>query len=115
MVTALPHEGDKRIFVKDLNYIDINYRNLCFHEISQNITGSILRKSFEKEVQSYLQHDELFFLKPGQVINVSNIDKLANDHIVFRNGAVLYYPKSKYNELRKYWKQYYFIDDNDKK
>lgn len=111
MVIALPHEGDRRIFVKDLNYIDINYRNLCFHEISQNTTGSILRKSFEKEVQSYLRHEELFLLKPSLLINVSNIDILANDHIVFRNGAILYYPKAKYKDLKNYWDNYYFVEE----
>lgn len=114
IIVQVPHEGEKHIFLKNLNYINIVHRNLCFHLIDQqDIMGFTIRQSFEKEVKKYLKHDELFFLKPGEVINVSNIDKLSNDHIVFRNGAVLYYPKSKYNELRKYWKQYYFIDDND--
>lgn len=111
IVMTLPHEGDRRIFVKDLNYIDINCRNLCFHEISQDTNGSILRKSFEKEVQSYLKHTELFFLKPSLLINVSNINVLTNNHIVFRNGAILYYPKIKYKELKDYWNNYYFIEE----
>lgn len=111
IVMTLPHEGSRRILVEDLNYIDINYRNLCFHEKTQNTNGSILRKSFEKEVQPYLHHEELFLLKPSLLINVSNIDTLTSDHIVFRNGAILYYPKAKYKDLKNYWDSYYFVEE----
>lgn len=110
IMITIPHEGEKQLFIKDLNYIDIVHRSLCFHEINQNTTGFIVRQSFEKEVQKYLKHEELFLLKPSLVVNVSNIKILAEDHAVFRNGAILYYPKTKYKELREYWHNYFSND-----
>lgn len=110
IVATLPHKGDKRFYIKDLNYIDIYHRSLYFHENDKNTIGSIIRKSFEKEVKSFLCHEELYLLKPSLLINVSNIDQLTNDHIVFRNGAILYYPKNGYQQLKNYWDKFYSIE-----
>lgn len=97
-------EGDIRISLDYLNYIDIEQRSLCYHLWDDDIKARcILRTSFAKAVEHYLHNDNLIFLKPSLLINMDNIEFLNKDHIIFSNGKILYFPKKHYQEIYNRW------------
>lgn len=111
IIAAIPNKGDKRIEIKELNYIDITGRNLGYHTINGLITGKTIRTSFSIETQNYSKHEELYLIKPSFMVNLTNIDELYPDHIKFRSGDMLYLPKTAYKGLKKKWKHFYFEDE----
>ena len=97
-------KGDKRVELKDLNFIDIEERSLFYHLDDEVIKARcILRTSFAKAVEPYLCNDNLFFLKPSLLINIDNIQFLDKDHIIFKNDEILYFPKKYYIEIYNRW------------
>ena len=107
VVIKLAHAEDKRIYVKDLNYINIIKRNLRYHLADgREIDGPTLRNSFVKEIGSLLNKPELYFIQPSLLINLTNVEALWPDHLQFDNGDILYYPKTAYDKLKLMWKEY---------
>ena len=65
---------DVKIYIRHLNYVDIEGRSLCYHMSYGYIQANrTLRTSFEKAMYPYLKHENLLFLKPSLLINLSNI------------------------------------------
>ena len=94
--------GEELIYVKNLNYINIEERSLCYHLTDGVLKAShVLRNSFEKSICQYLHNDNLMFIKPSLLINLQNIKALNKDYITFTNNEVLYYPRKYYLEIRE--------------
>lgn len=96
--------GEELVYIKDLNYVNIEDRSLCYHMHNNILKAShVLRTSFEKSVSQYLHHPNLLFIKPSLLINVSNIKCLDREKIIFRNNETLYYPKKHYDVIKDKW------------
>ena len=107
VVIKLAHNGEKRLDIKKLNYINITNRNLRYHLTDNTeLNSQTLRQSFQKEIAPLLINPELYFIAPSLLINLANIEELYADHIVFINKATLYYPRSAYDKLKEAWKNY---------
>lgn len=103
MIISTP-EGDRRIDMDLLNYIDIEQRSLCYHLKSGPVKAAhVLRTSFAKAIEHYLHNKNLLFIKPSLLINMDNVDILNKDHIIFSNGEILYYPKKHYGLIYEQW------------
>ena len=106
LVIISTSKGDKRVELKDLNFIDIEERSLFYHLDDEVIKARcILRTSFVKAVEPYLCNENLFFLKPSLLINIDNIQFLDKDHIIFKNDEILYFPKKYYIEIYEKWSE----------
>lgn len=100
-------EGERRVRVKDLNYINIVKRCLCYHLKDGNMfDGQTLRSSFEKAIHPLEEHKSFLFLPPSLLINVSEIKILDTNHITFENDEILYTPKKAYDTIREAWTTY---------
>jgi hypothetical protein len=96
--------GEELIYIRNLNYINIEERSMCYHLTEGMLKAShVLRNSFEKSIRQYLHNDNLMFIKPSLLINLANIKSLNREYITFRNGEVLYYPKKYYEFIRERW------------
>ena len=108
IIVKLAHSEDQRIYIKDLNYINISNRNLCYHlATGKNYDSQTLRHSFVKEVEPLLSKPGLFLIQPSLLINLTNVETLFADHLIFENGDVLYFPKTAYDKIKEAWKNYY--------
>ena len=97
-------EGDKRISLDSLNYVNIEQRSLCYHLKNEDVTARcVLRTSFAKAIEHYLHNDNLIFVKPSLLVNVDNIEILNKDHMIFTNGKILYFPKKHYESIYEKW------------
>ena len=96
--------GEELIYIRNLNYINIEERSLCYHLTDGILKAShVLRNSFEKSIRQYLHNDNLMFIKPSLLINLANIKSMDKDKLTFRNGEVLYYPKKYYEDIHTRW------------
>ena len=99
--------GERRVFVNDLNYVNIIKRSLCYHVVNGGtFDGQSLRGSFEKEIHPLDENPKLLFLAPSLLINVSNIKILDTDNITFEDDTVLYFPKKGFPIVQARWKKY---------
>ena len=107
IIAKLAHTEDKRIYIKDLNYINITNRNLRYHLADgREYDSQTLRQSFSKEISPLLIKPELYFIQPSLLVNLTNIETLWADHMQFENGDIVYYPKTAYEKLKTAWKEY---------
>lgn len=108
IIVKLAHSEDQRIYIKDLNYINITKRTLCYHlATGKEYESQTLRQSFVKEVEPLLSKPGLFLIQPSLLINLTNVETLFADHLVFENGDTLYFPKTAYDKIKEAWKNYY--------
>ena len=104
------HNGEEIIEVNKLNYVNIASRNLRFYmDCGKQIDSQSLRQSFAKEAEPMLKHMELYFMAPSLIVNLENIKELYPDHMIFKNGAIAYYPKTQYDKLRAAWFEFHEI------
>ena len=96
--------GEELIYIRNLNYINIEERSLCYHLVDGVLKAShVLRGSFEKSIRQYLHNENLMFIKPSLLINLANVKALDKEKITFRNNEILYYPKKYYDDIRERW------------
>lgn len=98
------NQGEQMIYVRYLNYINIENRSLSYHLEDQIMKSAhVLRTSFEKTITPYLRNPNLLFIKPSLLINLLNIKTLDRDKIIFKNNEVLYFPKKYYYSIKEKW------------
>lgn len=80
--------GERRVAITDINYINIVKRCLCYHLKEGSIfDGQTLRASFEKTIDPLHLHDlPILFLAPSFLINVAEIIGIEGENILFENG-----------------------------
>lgn len=104
--------GERRIRVNHLNYINIVKRCLCYHLTDGTMfDGQTLRTSFEKAINPLQNNKAFLFLPPSLLINIGEIKIVNSDNIVFENDDVLYFPKKQYDTVREAWLNYIRILD----
>lgn len=104
--------GERRIRVNHLNYINIVKRCLCYHLTDGTMfDGQTLRTSFEKSINPLQNNKAFLFLPPSLLINIGEIKIVNSDNIVFENDDVLYFPKKQYDTVRNAWLNYLRILD----
>ena len=92
--------GEELIYIRNLNYINIEERSMCYHLTEGMLKAShVLRNSFEKSIRQY----NLMFIKPSLLINLANIKSMNREYITFRSGEILYYPKKYYEAIHERW------------
>lgn len=98
---------EKRIRANHLNYINIEKRCLCYHlKDGTMFDGQTLRTSFEKAINPLQNHPGFLFLAPSLLINTGEIKELYNDHLVFENDEILYFPRKAYDLVSETWKNF---------
>ena len=95
--------GYRKIKIDDINYINIEQRNLCFHTVNnENIMSRCLRQSFINETKFIMKFNELYLIGNTLIVNLKNIKSIYPNYIEFINGAQIYYPNKYYKELLKF-------------
>lgn len=99
-------EGDKRVKINNINYINIVDRCLCYHLTDGNVyDGYSLRSSFKKAINPLQMHRSFVFLHPSLLININHVKILNKDHLTFENDEVIYFPRKHYEMIYERWKE----------
>ena len=100
-------DGDRRVKIPQVNYINIVKWCLCYHLKDGNVfDGQTLRTSFEKAITPLDSHPSFYFIPPSLLINLGEIKIIDTNHIIFENDSVLYFPKKSYDAIYTRWKEY---------
>lgn len=92
--------GYRKIKIDDINYINIERRNLCIHTLdNKKIMGCCLRQSFREETKKLIKFQELYLIGNALIINLNNVKNIYSNYIEFINDAQIYYPPKYYKEL----------------
>ena len=102
-------DGDERLFIKELNYINIENRCLSYHLTDgTNRSSMCLRTSFINEVEPILKHKDLYFVPKTLIVNLNNIRGMDKTFslVIFENNDTITVPKKYFDELHDTWKEY---------
>lgn len=93
--------GDEKIYLRNILYVCINKRNLCFHlDNGKNVEGITLQSSFEKAIGHLKNHPDFLFYPPSLLINLKQITVLNKNYIKFDTGEKLYFPQRAYETIK---------------
>lgn len=97
-------QGYEKINVKNIKYVDIIKRNLCYH-LNNNIEviSTTIRQAFKTYVNSLLRLEHFVFIEPAFLINLSQVVRIDTDHVTFKDGSIVYVNKKQYTEIYKAW------------
>lgn len=103
--------GYVKIDTKQIKYINIENRSVCYHLTDgDNIESQKLRTSFEKSISVTIKTDTNFiYFKPSLIFNLNEIKEIDKYRVIFNDGEVFSFPKCKYDELLNAW-----LDFDDK-
>lgn len=98
-------DGYLKIDTKQIKYINIENRSICYHLIGgKNVESQRLRTSFEKSISNIIKTDTNFiYLKPSLIFNLNEIKKIDKYRVIFNDEEVFSFPKCKYDELLNAW------------
>lgn len=104
-VIIITTDGYVKIDTKQIKYINIENRSVCYHLISgKNVESQKLRTSFEKSVSNKVKTDSNFiYLKPSLIFNLNEIKEINKYRIIFNDGEIFSFSKCKYDELLETW------------
>lgn len=107
-------EGQQKIILDDLLYVNIEQRSSCFHlKNNINFYSTCLHGSFCKENNYLLNHPELLLIEPSLIINLDNIEILNREKITFTNKDILYLPRKAYDKIYSVWSYYHLPKERE--
>lgn len=101
-------EGETRILLKDLQYVNLNNRALHYHMLRGNdVDGLVIRVPFREAVAPILRDSRFVLCGISMVVNLTCIDQMDCDSVLMNDGTLLYPSKSACNALRREWTAYH--------
>lgn len=92
---------------KDIQYVNIEGRNLCYHLVTgQVIIGQTLRTAYKRYVKQLEYHSNFVTIGLSVTINLDEIDTVKNCKITFKGGNILYIATKHQKELEQLWYKY---------
>lgn len=105
-------EGDWRLQINELNYVNIEGRNLCYHLTDGTTTNSAtLTTSFKKAITPLDQHELLLFIKPSLLINISKIKIIDTNRIIFDNNDWMPVSTPQRKIIKEEWETFHDFDN----
>ena len=100
-------EGNTRIALNNVLYIQINNRILTYHLIDGSVLeGLYLRVPFADAIQDFLIDKNFLQCGAGVAVNVSLVSTVAAEEVTFYNNYKTHFGKKICNELRTAWTHY---------
>lgn len=107
-IIARTKTKDSKVLIKQLNYINIEKRNLCYHLVdNETKQGVTLTTTFYRAITPLDQFESLVFIRPSLLVNVSNIAEICTNKIIFEDGDILYLPRAKRQIIHEEWIKYH--------
>lgn len=105
-------EGDQRLQINELNYVNIEGRNLCYHLANGTKTNSAtLTTSFKKAITPLDQHELLLFIKPSLLINISKVKIVDTNRIIFDNDDWMPVSTLQRKIIKEEWEDFHDFDN----
>ena len=104
-------EGDIRIVIDDILYVDMNKRMVAYHLTdNQIIESNSIRTTFAEAVQELLLDNRFNLCGASTVVNLHYITMIEKDSIQFHDGSQLYIGVRACRQLRPIWSDFWNND-----
>lgn len=105
-------DGATRLSINEVNYINIEGRNLCYHLINgENEYSYTLTTSFKKAITPLDQHELLCFLPPSLLLNITKVRTIGTNYVIFENKDTLYVPTTQRKVIQAKWEEFNNFDN----
>lgn len=105
-------DGITKLSINEVNYINIEDRNLCYHLTSGVKEYSYtLTTSFKKAITPLDQHDLLCFLPPSLLINITKIRTIGTNYVDFENKERFYVSVPQRKAIQEQWEEFNNFDN----
>lgn len=105
-------KGSTKVALKDLKYIDIRGRNLCYHlELGEELNSLTLTTSFYKAIEPLIKNESLLFLKPSILVNLNKIKTIGTNYIIFEDEDILYLSNPNTKKVKEAWEEFYQFEN----
>ena len=100
-------DGNTRISLNNLLYVELNKRILVYHlDDGSTLESLYLRMPFADAVQDILLDKSFIQCKASLVVNVSKISTVTDDDVIFTNNDKAHFSKKICNEILTAWTNY---------
>lgn len=101
-------EGQKRIWLEELLYVDITNRAPCYHiKDGTCLEGLSLRHPFKEAVKDLIASGNFAMAGASMAVNLSQIDFMSRNTVIMAGGDTIYPPKSALGQLYEDWQAYW--------
>lgn len=101
-------EGQTRIRLDELLYVDIVNRAPCYHlKDGTALEGLSLRHPFKEAVNNLISSGRFAMAGASMAVNLSQIDFMSRTTVIMTGGDLIYPPKSALSGLYDEWQQYW--------
>lgn len=103
---------DVALKIKDIQYINIEGRNLCYHlSNGEQIHGQTLRAAFKNYVKPLKDFPNFLAVGLSLIINLDEIERIENTKVVFKNKSYVHVPSTHHELVEARWQQYFNKED----
>ena len=105
--TLRTRDGEKRILLDHLMYVDVFNRCLQFHmDDGKVVEGMTMRVTFREAVSELLGDERFHLCGSRSVVNLSLVDTVGKEETIFRNGDSFFPARSSVADLLAAWQRY---------
>ena len=99
--------GDMRIRIKDIMFVELYNRAPLFHLKDGRVCEGVkLRGTFHDIVAPLFNDKSFVACGVGKVVNLKCVDALDSESLLLFNGTQIYFPRSAYADLKVAWKNF---------
>lgn len=92
---------------KDIQYVNIEGRNLCYHLVTgETVIGQTLRTAYKQYVKQLECHSNFVTIGLSVTINLDEVNTVEDCKIIFKGGNVIYIATKHQKELERLWHQH---------
>ena len=100
--------GEKRIMLDHLMYVDVTNRCLQFHMDDGTVSeGMTMRVTFREAVGELLEDERFHLCGSRAIVNLSLVDTVGREETRFRSGEIFFPAKSAVGDLHAAWLRYW--------
>lgn len=92
---------------KDIQYVNIEGRNLCYHLVTgKTVVGQTLRTAYKQYVKQLECHSNFVTIGLSVTINLDEVNTVEDCKITFKDGSIIYISTKHQKELERLWHQH---------
>ena len=100
--------GEVDLPVRKITYAELIDRSIRYHLSDGRVFDSkTIRTSFKQQTSALAEGDSFVYLGVSYLVNLSHVDAVDSDTVLFRDGSMIMPPKSAYKDFKMAWKNFH--------
>ena len=106
-------EGITRLPYDNVAYAELVKKTIVYHLADGNtVESTTIRTGFSKAAEELLREHSFTLCGTSLLVNLYHVSSVKKDSLVFRNGNILFLPKSACLDVRSAWIDFWFKEES---